>query len=372
MALQVNDVQGAIRVLEAYERMPDGYGSDNPQIGQGPGKDSLSADQGAAVSAATWILNDYAMKGGDVSGVPQSIRKYTTPEYANFIASRSSTKFRDYLPLIATLGGGLAGVFGGAAGAAGAGGSQAAGTEAAATYGAGGEFGSGATTFGGGTAAGSSLAEQSASIGSGSTAGTTAGTGVGTGTATTGTTANTLGTTAGGTALSRILGGTATESDYLELAGQVGPSVLSAIGSKQQADASKALSDKLFAMGEPYRNKLLEITNDPSKFYDSPAATKATESVLQRLSATHGNPAGSPYAQQLTIDALFDNIGEERDRLAGHGGLINYNAAAPGAATNAIDAKGSIYSDIGYGVGNVLNPPPKQMTLADLLRNARV
>jgi hypothetical protein len=72
------------------------------------------------------------------------------------------------------------------------------------------------------------------------------------------------------------------------------------------------------------------------------------------------------------VDALYDQYGAERDRLAGYGGLTQYASAAPGAASQAIGAKGTVFGDLGYGVGSVLNPPPKQMTLAELLRNARV
>lgn len=271
-------------------------------------------------------------------------------------------------PAFLTLAGGVAGVAAGGAGAAAGAGS---GTEAASLYGAGGEFAGAGAGAGAGTA-GLTLAEQAAAIGSGSAAGTAAGTGVGTG-VTAGTAATgTAGTAATGTALSRILDGTATTQDYLALTGQVAPSLLSAYGSDQQADAYKDLASKYMAMGAPYRDELSRISADPNAFYTSPTATKATESVLQRLSSKYGNPAGNPYAQALTVDALYDQYGAERDRLAGYGGLTQYASAAPGAASQAIGAQGTVYGDLGYGVGSVLNPPPKQMTLAELLRNARV
>ena len=247
------------------------------------------------------------------------------------------------------------------AGAAGAG-AGAAGTGAASVYGAGGEFGSGATTYGSGAAGGTTLAEQSAAIGSGSTAGTSAGTGVGTGAGTVGGTATTA---AGSTALQRILAGNGTDADYLSVVGQVAPSLLSAYGSYQQAGDYKDLANKYMAMGAPYRDELSRISADPNAFYTSPTATKATEAVLQRLSSQYGNPAGNPYAQSLTIDALYDKYGSERDRLAGYGGLTQYNAAAPGAAGTAINAEGSVYGDIGYGIGNVMSPQP---SLAKLLQ----
>ena len=312
------------------------------------------------------LLDPAAGFGGE-QGLSGYYGAYVGGDVARRIASRNNT-FSNLTnaavlagPFIATAG--AAGAFGSGAGAAGAG---TAGTEAASTFGAAGEFAGAGTTAGGAT-----LAEQAASIGSGSLAGTTAGTGVGTGTVGAGTTA--AGTTAAtGTALSRILNGTATQDDYLQLAGQVGPSLISAFGSGKQADAFGDLANQYIALGAPYRDELSRISADPNAFFTSPTATNATESVLQRLSATHGNPAGSPFAQALTVDALYDQFGAERDRLARFGGLTTFNQAAPQSSQNAINARGTVFGDVGFGVGNVLNPPPKQMTLAELLRNARI
>lgn len=173
----------------------------------------------------------------------------------------------------------------------------------------------------------------------------------------------TVGTVAKGTALSRILAGSGTSDDYLQVVGQVGPSLLSAYGSKVQADRYGDLAGRYEGYGAPYRQNLADITNDPSKFYDSPGATKATDAILRRLSIA-GNPAGNPYSQALGIDALYKEYGTERDRQAGYGGLTAYSNAAPGLAAGAINAQGSIYGDIGYGIGNVLSP---KKTLAQQL-----
>jgi len=386
MALQVNDVQGAIRILEAYERLPDGYGSDNPQIGQGPGKLALPPEQQQDVAYATRILNEYASSGGDISGVPQSLLKYTTPEYANFIATRSSTKFRDYLPLIATLGGGLAGVFGGAA-AAGAGGSQAAGTEAAATYGGGvaggGEFGVGATTYGGGAAAaGGATAAGGTSSGGASSGGMQPGVGEygelgelgweggipgGPGVTSGGST---------GTALQRILDGTATTQDYLSLTGQIAPSLLGIYASDKQTDALKGLSEQYQAIGAPYRSRLEELYANPNAFLTSPEVTVPVQQgtdIMARSLSTSGNPIGSGNAlqqlQSYSADQLFGRLGQEKDRLAGFGGLASYNAAAPAAATNAIGSQANIYNAIGGGIADVFTPR-RNRSLADILRES--
>jgi hypothetical protein len=145
------------------------------------------------------------------------------------------------------------------------------------------------------------------------------------------------------------------------------PAALSAYGSYAQSQELGDLAKRYEGYGAPYRQTLADISADPSKFYDSPTATKATDAILRKLSIA-GNPAGNPYSQALGVDALYKEYGAERDRLAGFGGLTQYNAAAPAAATGAINAQGSIYGDIGYGIGNVMNPKP---TLAQQLAQYR-
>jgi hypothetical protein len=147
-----------------------------------------------------------------------------------------------------------------------------------------------------------------------------------------------------------------------------GAAALGYLGADKQADAMGDLADRYMAMGEPYRQKLAEISADPSVFYDSPTATKATDAVLRRLSVG-GNPAGNPYAQALTIDALYDQYGRERDRLAGFGGLTQYNAAAPGASASAIGAEANKYNAIGAGLADYFNPP-RRISLSDIFKTS--
>src|SRR3990167_716759 len=125
------NIQEAVALVSSYESSA-AEGAYGPQSQFDP----------QAVNTATRIINDYAIKGGDISGFPSSVQKYTTPEYANFVASRGSGTLRTALPALAVAGGGLAGVLAGGATAAGAG---ATGTEAAGTYGAAGEFAGGTT-----------------------------------------------------------------------------------------------------------------------------------------------------------------------------------------------------------------------------------
>lgn len=278
-------------------------------------------------------------------------------------------------PVLLTLGAGYgmyAGATGAGAGAAGA----AEGAGAASVTGASGELAAGGmAAYGGSTAAGAGTAAGTAATAgeltadqwaAGLNANQMAGYEALPAAASAG--GSTATTAAGSTALQRILDGSGTTQDYLTLAGQVAPSLLGMYASDKQTDALTGLANKYMAMGEPYRNTLAEISQDPSKFYDSPQAQMATESVLRRLSATHGNVAGSPYAQQLTIDALWDQYGSERDRLAGFGGLTQYNAAAPGAATAAIGSQANFYNALGGGIADVTTPRTQPRTLAEILR----
>jgi hypothetical protein len=254
---------------------------------------------------------------------------------------------------------GLASVFAGPAlaGAAGAlGGAGAAGGTAAPAATGLGNAGIEAAMLGGPAA----TAGMSAGVGGGlSAAGTIANAG-GIG----GTTAATQ-----GSALGRLLGLGQQGEDWLSVGGSVLPSIFSAIGSNQAANKYEDLANQYKAMGEPYRNQLANISNDPNAFFQGQPAQLATDAVLRKLSAG-GNPAANPYSQAQAINALWGEYGKERDRLAGFGGLTQYNAAAPGAASNAVGASQTPWADIGYGVGQVFNPQKK--TLADLLKSYQV
>lgn len=185
-----------------------------------------------------------------------------------------------------------------------------------------------------------------------------------------------LGNAAGaGIALSRILDGTATTSDWLSLGGtglstlgKIAPSLLGMYASNEQTNALKDLAGKYAEYGAPYRQQLADITADPSKFYNSTAAQQGVNSVLSKLSIG-GNPSGSPYKQQLAVDSLWNDYGKERDRLAGFGGLTNYNAAAPSLDAQAVNSQGNMYNALGAGLNDIFNP---KTSLADLLKQGKV
>lgn len=168
----------------------------------------------------------------------------------------------------------------------------------------------------------------------------------------------------GGTALSRFLDGTATTADYLSLGGGLGAAGLGAYAANQQTQAYTDLANKYMAMGAPYRQKLSDLYANPSSYLSSSEVQVPVQQgtdALARALSVKGNPIGSGTAlqelQNYSANQLFGRLGEEKNRLAGYGGLVSYNAAAPGASQAAIGAQGGIYNSIGYGLGQLTNPP---------------
>lgn len=162
-------------------------------------------------------------------------------------------------------------------------------------------------------------------------------------------------------------GATQDEDSLMRLLGRVAPSLLGAYASNQQASKLSELAQKYQDFGAPYRAQLANISANPDNFYNSLGAQKATDAVLNKLSIG-GNPAGSPNKQALTIDALYDQYGRERDRLAGFGGLTNYNAAAPNLEAQAIGQNANMWNAIGAGANDIFNPKP---SLSELFKQMK-
>ena len=309
------------------------------------------------INTAARIISAYSMNGGDVSKIPQSLQYLTTTDWANRIDAAGSGKWRDVLPLLAVAAGGLAGVgaFGGVA--AGAGGA-ATGTEAAGTYGAAGEF-AGASSGGlaagtGGTAGGvgsMSLAEQSAAIGTGSTAGTAAGTGVGTG-------------TAGGAAATpsmwdSILGGAKTAAGAMPW-GNLAGSVLEYMGQGKAGDTAQDLmrmqieSDQWRPQQGRYFEPLYEAAT--KGIGDTAYGRSLAEQTARQSSAQGYNMSGN----MLTDIAKSLNTGTTDYMRAltplatGRG-----ESAAPGQfAPSIMNAQQGQYGAVGYGLGEIMRNWP--------------
>lgn len=190
-----------------------------------------------------------------------------------------------------------------------------------------------------------------------------------------GSTGGVSGSTAG-TALSRLLGGTASQTDILSLLGTGAQGLLGAYGASQQASAARDIANQFASYGAPYRQQLSDLTANPSSFLTSaPVQTSVQQGTdaLARSLSMHGNPTGSGAAlqqlQNYSTNSLYDKLGQEKDRLAGFGGLTSYNQAAPAAATNASNATGNIYQAAGSTLGSIFNPAPSATdTLSQLRR----
>lgn len=154
------------------------------------------------------------------------------------------------------------------------------------------------------------------------------------------------------------------------------PAALGAYGANQQAGAYERLARDYMAMGDPYRQRLAQLYADPTAFLNSPEVKipvqQGTDALARALSI-QGNPAGSGTAlqelQNYASNQIFGRLGQEKDRLAGFGGLSAYNQAAPSAAGAGIAANKGIYDAIGAGFADVFNPPT---SLADLLKGMRL
>lgn len=175
------------------------------------------------------------------------------------------------------------------------------------------------------------------------------------------------------TALSRILEGRSTTDDWLSVLGTAGATGLGVYSANRQADLLENLSKEYSGYGAPYRQKLTDLYANPSGFLSSPEVQvpvqQGTDAAAKALSAKVGNPVFSGTAlselQNYASNQLFGKLGQEKDRLAGFGGLTGYNAAAPGAATAAIAAQPGALTTLAGGVSDILNP---KQSLTDLMK----
>jgi hypothetical protein len=168
-------------------------------------------------------------------------------------------------------------------------------------------------------------------------------------------------------------------TDWLKTLGSLGAAGLGAYASNKQTNALEAQAQRYEGYGAPYRQKLSELYKDPTSFLSSPEVRvpvdQGTSSLMRSLS-TQGNPFGSGNAlqqgQSYASDQLFGKLGQEKDRLAGFGGLSSYNQAAPQASTNAINSSSNAWNAVGAGANNIFNPPQTQaQTMAEWAKAMR-
>lgn len=147
---------------------------------------------------------------------------------------------------------------------------------------------------------------------------------------------------------------------------------IGAIGANRTAGALSGLAARYEGYGAPSRARYessfapgFTMMNDPGYKDALDMTAKAT---LHGLSVS-GNPAGSPNAWDKTLSDVnakfaYPALQAYRTGNANTGGIGTLTAAAPGAATGAITARGDVLNAAGGAVNDIFNPP---RSLADQL-----
>lgn len=181
-----------------------------------------------------------------------------------------------------------------------------------------------------------------------------------------------------GSALSRILDGSATTADWLNVGGNLASTGLGIAGSQHAANAYGGLADQYMQFGAPSRARYEASMSpgfDPTTIPGySGAIDTASRGILARLSATGGNPYGNPGGlieanRQIISGTALPAIQDYQRLNAGTGGYAGFNAAAPATSAAQIGAQGGVYNAIGSGLAGLMNPQP---SLLDTLRGLGV
>ena len=102
-------------------------------------------------------------------------------------------------------------------------------------------------------------------------------------------------------------------------------------GSLFNANQARHTADEFRSEGDPYRSSLRAMTADPNLYFQGPIAKALANAADRRYSSIFGNPAGSGTAQALSLEAMLQGYGQERDRLFKMGGGDYWNQAYPNA-----------------------------------------
>lgn len=185
-------------------------------------------------------------------------------------------------------------------------------------------------------------------------------------------------TSAAGGALSKILNGTATSSDYLDIIGRAAPGLLGAYASNQQTNAMTDLANKFSEYGAPSRARYEASMTpgfDPTSIAGYQGALDtASQSILRKLSATGGNPYGNPGGlieanKQIVSGTAMPIIQNYQNQNANTGGLGALAAAYPSTQAAATQSGSNVYNALGNAAGEAFNPKqtPAQ-SLADIYK----
>ncbi len=176
-------------------------------------------------------------------------------------------------------------------------------------------------------------------------------------------------------ALQRILAGGGTAADYASILGAAAPGLLGAYASNQQTNAYTDLANKQLAYGEPSRARFeasMAPGFDPNAIPGySAALDNSANAILRKLSATSGNPYGSPGAlieanKAVVSGTALPAIQQYQLLNSQSGGLSSMTPAANANQSAAIGSQGNLYNSLGAAAANVTAPPA--FNLADYMR----
>lgn len=117
-------------------------------------------------------------------------------------------------------------------------------------------------------------------------------------------------------------------------------------GSLFNVNQQRHASDFARSEGDPYRSSLRAMTADPSLYFKGPIAQELARQADARYSSAFGNPSGSGTAQALSLQAMLNGYGAERDRLARMGGLSDINAGMNPARTAQSRANMGVFGSL--------------------------
>ena len=165
---------------------------------------------------------------------------------------------------------------------------------------------------------------------------------------------------------------------YANLSGSALATLLGLVGSSQQADAYKDVSDKYFGMGAPYRSRLeasyapdFTMANQPD-FMN--ALDIGAQAAARATSAKVGNPVDNPgaYAEMqkyISGSLALPQLNTYRSQL-GTFGQLGTNMAGTADMT-AAGQGGNMYNALGVGIDQIFNPKTKTTLeqLAELMKS---
>jgi len=137
---------------------------------------------------------------------------------------------------------------------------------------------------------------------------------------------------------------------------------LGAYGANRQANSLMDIANQARADRQPYLNASLSYLTNPNAYFAGPGKS-AMDATLRGLSASVGNPIGSPTAMGIATEA---GLKDWRNAVTGFGnmGLAGQDTRASLQA-QAAQADAGALNALGYGLNSVLNPQP---SLTDVVK----